>query len=376
MNEEQYKKTAIRFLTGIAVLLALAAILVFLVDPFFHYHGLWFGLKPVQSKDEFQVNGALEHLEYDAVMLGSSVAMNINSSSFDKAYGCNTIKAVAKGATCSTLYYYLDKAYKYRDIKYVFWGLDPDQLQYEYTEDSRQDQVEYLRDKNPFNDVNYLWNVDVIFKEIPYMITMSAHDDLDTGRAYDFTSTSVYGYDVAIAMHKPAGEIKEMRSCDDEKYIKKREKNLDLIEELVAAHPETEFKFFFTVASILWWDIHYRDGGMERYLATFERAVERLDAYDNVTFYSGVFNDENVIMDLDRYCDYCHADYEINQRQAASVINEDRVISIDTVSDEIQSLRDCVYGFEERLAEEGGWDFLREYQGASDIRAAGSETGR
>ncbi len=373
MNEEKYKKAAKCFITGLAILLISAAILVFLVDPFFHYHRPWFGLKPIQTKEEFQVNGALEHLEYNAVMLGSSVTMNVNSGSFDKAYGCNTIKAVAKGATCSTLYYYLDKAYKYQDIDYVFWGIDPDQIQYEYEEDSKQDQVEYLRDNNPFNDVNYLWNVDVIFYEIPYMIAMSAHDDLDTGKAYDFTATSVFGYDAAIELHKPEGEIREMRSCSDEKYVNKREKNLDLIEELVAAHPETEFKFFFTVASILWWDIHYRDGGMERYLASFERAVERLDVYDNVTFYSGVFNDEDVIMDLDRYCDYCHADYEINQRQAASVINGDRVITVDTVDEEIQILRDCVYSFEERLEKEGNWDFLKEYQGSSDDPGSGFE---
>ncbi|MCR5119462.1 MAG: hypothetical protein K6B44_07580 [Lachnospiraceae bacterium] len=367
MREEDYKKRGKTILLIIAILLAGAALVVFVFDPFFHYHKPWFGLKPVQTRQQYQVNGALEHLDYDALLLGSSVTMNINSSLFDEAYGCSTVKAVASGGACSTFAYYLDKAYKYRELKYVFWGIDPDQLQYEPVEDPKQDQVEYLRDKNPFNDVNYLWNVDVIFKEIPYMVTMSMHKDFDTGRAYDFSLYSEYGYDKAIGMYQPEGEVEEMKSLTGENYLAKREKNIDLIEEQVAAHPETEYKFFFTVASILWWDIHYRDGGMERYFATFARLVERLEKYDNVSFYSGVFNDKDIIMDLSRYCDYCHADYEVNLLQAESVINEDRVINSENIAEETDVLRSIVYEFEDRLQDEGGnWDFLKEYEGCSN----------
>ena len=104
-------------------------------------------------------------------------------------------------------------------------------------------------------------------------------------------------------------------------------------------YPETEYRFFFTVAGILWWDIHYRSGNMERYFAAWKNAVERLDRYDNVTFYSGVFNSAGAVCDLSHYCDYCHADAQINALQAASVINGDRIITADTVDDEIDILR-------------------------------------
>ena len=367
MKQEEYKKFILRFFICSGVLLFLAALVVFLFDPFFHYHGLWLGMKGVQTKEEFQVNGALEHLDYDAVLLGASVTMNINTDPLDEYYGCHTQKAVASGAHCCTLAYYLDKAFRNRELRYVFWGLDPDQIFYEIDDPPTQDQILYLRDKDPFNDVNYLWNADVLLKEIPYAAGLSWKDNYDPGMAYDFLSIKDPGIDDALATHHPEGEIKEVRRGTEGVAKERLEANLDLIEELVAAHPETEFKFFFTVSSILWWDIHYRDGNYEKYFDGQKRAVERLSAYENATFYSGVFNDRACMLDLSHYYDYCHSDREINLRQAQSIINEDRIVTPDTITEETDTLRDILMDFEERLVDEGGdWDFLYEYVGIAD----------
>ena len=358
MSEKECKKFIKGFGILTALLLLAAAVLVIVFDPYFHYHAPISPLKAIYTKKEYQLNGAVEHLDHDALMLGSSVTMNINSSDFDRAFGCSTLKAVVSGAKCSTLCYYLDKAYRYNDIKYVFWGLDPDQICYEPDEVPDQEQVYYMRDKNPLNDVNYLWSMDVIFKEIPNMIAMSAHSDYDQGLAYEFASQSVFGAQQALATHQPEGDIHRMNSIDGEDFVRRINANMDMVEALVAAHPETEYRFFFTVAGILWWDIHYRSGNMERYFAAWKNAVERLDRYDNVTFYSGVFNSAGAVCDLSHYCDYCHADAQINALQAASVINGDRIITADTVDDEIDILRSIILDFEDRLTTEGNWDFL------------------
>ena len=361
MDAEKSKKFILRFFGLTAFLLILAAIPVIVVDPFFHYHGLLPGLKPVYSRYEYQVNGALEYLDYDAVMLGSSVTMNINSSAFDEAYGCTTEKAVSSGAHCCTLVYFLEKAFANRELKYVFWGLDPDQICYAIDPVPDQNQALFLRDKNPFNDVNYFWNIDVLFDDLPNMLAISRHADYDRGMAYDFTTFKTFGADIALETHLPEGEVSEMLPIDGEEYLKRINANMDSVEALVAAHPETEFKFFFTLAGILWWDIHYRDGKLERYYNAWENAVRRLDKYDNVTFYSGVFNDRDCIMDISHYCDYCHADYEFNQLQAMSVINEDRIITVDNMEEEIDVLKGIIKDFEDRLVEDGNWDFLYEY---------------
>ena len=92
MNEHECKKFIKGFFFTSAVLPILAAVVVILADPYFHYHAPLPGLKPVYMEKEYQINGALEHLDYNAVLLGSSVTMNINSRLFDEAYGCVTEK--------------------------------------------------------------------------------------------------------------------------------------------------------------------------------------------------------------------------------------------------------------------------------------------
>ncbi|MBR3525664.1 MAG: hypothetical protein IKO11_07425 [Lachnospiraceae bacterium] len=367
MTQKEYKRFFLAFLLCAGVLLFLAALAVFLFDPFFHYHGLWLGMKGVQTKEEFQVNGALEHLDYDAVLLGASVTMNMNTDPLDEHFGCHTQKAVASGAHCCTLAYYLDKAYRNREIRYVFWGLDPDQIFYEIDDPPTQDQILYLRDKNPFNDVNYLWNADVLLQEIPHTAGLSWKNGYDPGTAYDFLAIKAPNMEEALATHHPEGEIKPVRRGTEGEARRRLEENLDLIEALVAAHPETEFKFFFTVSSILWWDIHYRDGNYEKYFDGQKRAVERLSAYDNVCFYAGVFNDRACLLDLTHYYDYCHADREVSLRQVYALINDEGIITPDNITGETDTLRDIIFEFENRLvAEDGDWNFLYEYAGLAD----------
>lgn len=44
----------------------------------------------------------------------------------------------------------------------------------------------YLYDRNPFTDVNYVLNKDVIFEDIPYMLAETFLDDYDEGTSYNW----------------------------------------------------------------------------------------------------------------------------------------------------------------------------------------------
>ncbi|MBR1470311.1 MAG: hypothetical protein IJ600_01555 [Lachnospiraceae bacterium] len=362
MEGKNAKKYVIHLLAAVAVILLAAMLAVILVDPFFHYHKPWFGLQPVQSKKEFQVNGAIDHLDYDALLLGSSVTVNINTNAYDEAFGCHTLKACANAADPCTLCYFIDRAYQHQSLDYVFWGLDCGTLFDEVLEDPTSGQVLYLRDNNPFNDIEYLWNIDVLLKEVPNMIALSYLHDYDAGDAYEFTKYNSYNIETVLDFYQPEGEILPMKDPANAEEMANVSANVALIEQIVQAHPRTQFKFHLSLFSILWWDIHYRKGDVEQYLAAWEYAVKTLDAYDNVTFYTGVFNEPAYLMNLDLYCDYAHTDYETNQLQALSVIEGNRVITKDTVASELEQLRRQVYGFEERLAaNDGNWEFLYEY---------------
>ena len=361
MTEKDAKKLIVHFGISAGVLLFLIAVMVIVLDPFFHYHAPLFGLKPVQTKKEFQVDGALDHLEYDALLLGSSVTVNINTNAYDEAFECHTLKACANAASPSVLCYFIRRAYEQQELSYVFWGIDSFTLFIEVTEDATSGQVLYLRDQNPINDIEYLWNIDVILKEIPNMLAVSFLHEYDAGDAYEFTKYNRYSIEETLNFYQPDGEIQPMRDPKNDMEMENVYANVAYMEQLIREHPETEFKFHLALYSILWWDDQYRSGLLEQYLTAWEYTVKTLDQYDNVTFYTGVFNDPEILMNLNLYCDYCHADYDTNQLQAQSVINEDRIITADTVDTELEQLRQLVYGFEERLVQEGNWDFLYEY---------------
>ena len=79
------------------VLLALlaclfAGALVVLVDPFFHYHKPLKGF-PYQVDNQLSQNpGMAKNMEYDSVILGSSMTVNFNTNWFEELMGLNTIK--------------------------------------------------------------------------------------------------------------------------------------------------------------------------------------------------------------------------------------------------------------------------------------------
>lgn len=361
-ESNDYKKFIKCFGITAGILLFLSAALVIVIDPFFHYHNVWFGLSPVQVSAEYQVNGALEHLDYDSILLGSSVTANINHSILDDALGTNTIKAAGAGARPSLLYYYMQKGFANQEINTIYFGLDYYFLTDEFEEDSKQTQILYLRDKNPFNDVNYLWNQDVIFGKIPNMIAQSLLHDYDDGMAYNFAQFSTYGIEEALASHQP-----DMQAVEQIEPIPQVEENVIInisrIAEVVEAHPETEFKFFFPVTGILWWDRAYQNGDVEILLAQMKYAVAVLSSYENVTMYMGVSNRADCIMDLDQYCDLMHASYEINSETAYAIANNENIVTMDNIDEQQDVIRELIYSFEERIQTEGNYNCLYEYTG-------------
>ena len=108
----------LKALAGTAsALAALCMLTVYLLDPFYHYHKPWFGLKAVLNEKEYQVPGSLRHFDYDSVLVGSSVVENNDNRWFDEAFGGTTIKAVRSYGGIADLVWYLNLAFESREQK-------------------------------------------------------------------------------------------------------------------------------------------------------------------------------------------------------------------------------------------------------------------
>lgn len=292
-----------------SLLVAIAAIVIFF-DPFYHYHKPLPFLKAVLWEKEYQVPGTLDHFDYDAVIAGSSVAENNNNYWYDERFGCKSIKAIRSYGPTADLCYFINRAFDNQDLKYVFLNLDPSSLNQEAeTTFALTGSPLYLYDDNPVNDIEYLLNKDVIFERIPYVMASSFIGDYNEGESYNWAQWKAFNRDTILYHYIQSPVINEMAKEDE--YIDLADKNISLIEDILKAHPETEFYIFIPPYSILWWDNLYRDGDTVSYLYMEEYAIKKLLNYENVR----VFNFQNateVIYNLDYYTDSLHFSPEIN----------------------------------------------------------------
>ena len=175
------------FFSTLCVVLSALALLVFVFDPFFVYHKPIANLKEVQKIYQYQVPGVLRNFDYDGVLLGSSVVMSINADDLAKKYQCKkVVKAVASSSPASTLKYFLDLSLDSHDVKYIFYGMDVFSFHKAPHNTGMPEEVAFIINKNPFDDVGYIWNGDILAVKIPDMIRTSMNPDYDPGMAYGF----------------------------------------------------------------------------------------------------------------------------------------------------------------------------------------------
>ena len=331
-------------------LFLLTGALVVVIDPFYHYHKPLFGLKKVLTEKEYQCIGSIKHFDYDAVIAGSSVAENYNNAWFDERFNCTSIKAIRSYGATADLCYFVDEAFKDHELKYVFYNLDPSALKAEtYTTFEETGCPMYLYDDNPINDVEYIFNKDVIFERIPYNIAQSFIGDYDEGTSYNWGQWKEFNLAMCTGLYLRHPNVADMK--DAHIYDDKLEGNLSLIEEQITSHPETKFYIFFPPYSMLWWDNTYREGETEFYLYAMETAIIRLSSYDNVEM-SFFMKDRDVITNLDsNYMDTLHFSPDINLYICEKLLDGSRQVSADNCQATINNMRELAYEITDSLME-------------------------
>lgn len=317
--------------------LLLVAVLVIAADPFFHYHKPLFGLKTVASKPEYQTIGSVRNLEYDSILLGSSMAENYNTRLFDEYFDAKTIKAINKSASVTDLTYYLKVALEEKNIKNVFYSMDI----FSFTRDPEKQfpdetMPEYLFNKNPFDDVNYFWNKDVIFESIPYMFARNFLEDYDEGLAYSWAHSKTFSKEETLSHYYRAEAVKPEKT--PETYTDYVDRNLDTLEAIVKDNPDVDFYFICPPYSMLWWDDNYRKGEEEQNLYISRQAAKRLLAYENVRMFY-FQNDEKLITDLNNYMDLIHFSDAVNDDIVRHMAAGEYEITLENYEEEIEKMK-------------------------------------
>ncbi len=309
-QKNPFTRAIIILISAAVFMCAMAAALVVYVDPFFHYHKPLSHFPYLVDNQLSQNPGMARHMDYDSVILGSSMTVNFNTDWFRELMGLNTIKLSYSGAypkdQANIMEIIFDRGH---EVKKVFLGVDV--ITYMGgTEETKYPIPEYLYDDYYFNDIQYVLNKDVLLNYI--LRPMADPDPTDLSTVYKSWWTEEY-YSEQWVLHNYVRPETVEQEVPAEEYLPGTRENLDVnICPFIEDNPDTQFVIFFPPYSILFWNDVLAGNHMEATIEQYRYITERLNEYDNVEIY--FFPDrEDIILDLNHYADYSHYHPDYNR---------------------------------------------------------------
>jgi len=339
--KQVHKRWAAALLGTAALLLILCTGTVRTVDPFFHYHDpdpegeVWFDQRA-------QGAGLLRTQEYETVLMGSSLAANYRSFWFDVFYETSTVKVTFPNGGFEEFSQALDYAYTQQDVKRVIFGLDPNLLARDPAEAPNQ-LPEYLYDENPLNDGRYLLNKDVLMRSGYTLLKKAAGETQPLQDAFVWDGNVFFSKTLALAGYERPEAVKE--AVPEDVFLENARANLAIVTGWMEQHPDTEFIFYFSPYSILFWDKMDRQGETEAMLKLLEETTETLLQYNNAQL-QFFMADEAIITDLDNYADHIHVAGKVTYRMAEAMPAESYRMTAENRVEMLDGLRQLVVNYD------------------------------
>jgi hypothetical protein len=342
-GDDMGKRFVFVFFSVLLLMLSAFIAVVYMVDPYCQYHKPWGNLPLHLNNGRYQNAGIARNMEYDTLILGTSVSANFLTYQFDELFGVDSQKLIVLGGYFSDFSAALDIAFESHQVKRVFWGIDSNILGRNET-GKTEELPEYLYNKNAFDDVHYLLNKEVFFSDITAVLRMHR-----TGEAGDAQSGGfLWGEDLtwskkqALSCYHRPEEVLAVQPKDA--LLPMAKENLTLILHYVDAHSDTKFTFYLAPYSILFWDLTMRTGMLDATLEMQRFVLEELTSRPNVeVFY---FMDQYDIMaNLDNYGDHIHYSPQISN-QLVEEMARSKPISKEEIGPRLQALRNFVVSYD------------------------------
>ena len=313
------KTWIIGWLTIVVSVLVVLGIYVYRVDPYFHYHipdisNYYYYLNNERSQND----GICKYFDYDALITGTSMTENFKTSELNEMFDVNSIKVSYAGGTYKEINDNLKNALKNNEkLGMIVRGLDVGMFFDDSNRmwDDPKKYPNYLYDSNPFNDVCYLFNKDVIFNRVYAMIRANDVEGFEPGiTSFDDYSRwqSVFGtkkvLDGAEVVYGGVGS--PVHLTDEEKRIIFNNITQN-VTSLADEYPDTDFYYFFTPYSIIWYKGLVEDGTIYRQIEAEEYIIELILEHKNIRLFS--LSDEfKIISNINNYKDEQHYGSWIN----------------------------------------------------------------
>lgn len=308
------KKWVIGCVLFLGVLLVGVGLTTAIIDPLFHYHKpLGFLNYPIMS-ERYQNDGIVKHLDYTAIITGTSMAENFKTSEMDELFHVDSIKVCYAGGSYKELGDNLKRAVKANNnIEIIVWGLDYGGLLQDKDAMKYDDYPEYLYNDDWKDDLNYLLNKDILLINTARVLfqTLKELPSLDFDSAHNWDLLYEYGKDVVKQNYERKEMVEREEGFSDKDKIMLQENLEQNVLSLVKENPGIDFYLFFPPYSIYYYDDCNQCGQLGVQLEVEKEAIKMLVSYKNVHLFS--FTDQfDLISDLDYYKDAGHYSGKVN----------------------------------------------------------------
>lgn len=301
------KKWNILVLGGsLGILLLLAAATGF-IDPFLHYHKPLSFLEYPLNEERYQNDGIARHFAYQGLITGTSMCQNFKTSEFEELWKVPAVKTAYSGASYHELNENIRRAIRHNpQLRYVICSMDGTRLIYPAGQDEYTGYPTYLYDENPFNDVEYLLNKEVIPMTLAVVNYTRAGETTPTMDEYgSWNDYRDFGRDAVLASFTPMEELGEEDTLLAEDIAMVRENIEENFLATANANKEITFYLFLPPYSVCYWDGIARTKQLGAQLQAEELAVGLLLTADNIHVFA--FHERTDITgNLDNYADTLH----------------------------------------------------------------------
>lgn len=303
-----------RFLALVLAVLALLAVLVYVIDPYYHYRAYDHKYKLDKI---FSLPGVVQNYDYDTIIIGSSMTQNFDMDSFRRELGQNPVKATLGGIDTPEVAALWKLAQESGHAENYYLCVDLSLL---CGDDGEQRFPAYLMDSSPLNDYRYFWGYETWMRFIPLDLALLAADRLGVSLPQRFQDARsidkmgewayrcTFGKEQVLETYAASGnggasnvDMTAM-GADPMAQCQAFLQSLDWSQGNVV--------LFFPPYSALYWYEIMQSGELENYFAVKRYFLAQLSAYGNVTVFD--FQGADFTADLDNYMDMTHFSPQIS----------------------------------------------------------------
>ncbi len=285
------------------------------IDPLFHYHRpLDQTFSYVLNNQRYQNDGILKHFDYDAVITGTSMVENFLTSELDALFDVHSVKIPYVGASFREVNEGLETALKtHPDTRMVVRCLDMNKFMDDKDElrDDLGEYPTYLYNRNPLDDVRYLFNRNVIFDRCLPMIAGWLKGEPAGVTDFDHYGYWMYKYYGKFGPKYVLEEMDPIEETVQDSHLSEETRAVieDNIQQNVVAlarqYPDVTFYIYLAPYSAAWWGRIYSRGTIFRQTEAEQFVIEQLLECENIRVYS--FNTMiEMTSDLNNYKDTRH----------------------------------------------------------------------